>query len=64
MTDDKKEYGEGNYKASREFQAEEHEFAKDKDKVKAKAREAADALDSEEGAELEKARKDSADGAN
>ncbi len=64
MSDDKKEYGEGNYKAAREYQSEEHEFAKDKDRVKEKAREAADALDSEEGAELEKARKDSADGPN
>lgn len=59
---DEKDKGEGNYKASENFRKAEHEFAKDKDKVEAKAKEAAEALDGEEGAELEQARKESAKG--
>lgn len=61
MTDDK-EHGEGNYKASKDFQEDEHAFAKDKDKVDAKAREAAEALDGDESEELEAARTESAKG--
>jgi len=57
----KSEMGEGNYKASETFQTDQHAFAKT-DKAKVKAREAADALDSPEGAELEKARKAAAKG--
>lgn len=53
--------GEGNYEAAAEFQREQHEFAKS-GQVGTKAREAADALDSEEGDDLEKARQASADG--
>ncbi|NNC73749.1 MAG: hypothetical protein HKN78_12870 [Sphingomonadaceae bacterium] len=60
MKDENK--GEGNYKASKDFQKDQHEFAKDSDKVDAKAREAADALKGEEGDALEKARKESAEG--
>ena len=54
MTD--KIHGEGNYKASREFQQEQHEFARS-GKVERAARDAADALDGQEAGELEEARK-------
>jgi hypothetical protein len=54
------EAGEGNYKAAREFQAEQHAFASDKDKVRAAAEDAAEALDGPEGEELEKARRETA----
>jgi hypothetical protein len=60
MTDAEK--GEGNYKAAKEYQKDQHAFAKDKGKVDAKGKEAAEALKGEEGAELEKARKESAKG--
>lgn len=43
----KGEYGEGNYKASREFNRAEAAFAKDKGKVRAAARDAERALDTE-----------------
>ena len=43
----KGEYGEGNYKASREFNQAEAAFVKDKDKVRAAARDAERALDTE-----------------
>lgn len=59
---DEKDKGEGNYKAAKDFQKAEHEFAKDKDNVADKARQAAKALDGKEGAELEQARKESAKG--
>jgi hypothetical protein len=59
---DEKDKGKGDYKAAKDFQKAEHEFAKDKDTVAAKARQAANALDGEEGAELEQARKESAKG--
>lgn len=49
--------GEGSYDSAEQFQKDQHKFAKSGD-VKGKAREAADALDSEEGKELEKARKE------
>jgi hypothetical protein len=52
---DKKKIGEGNYEAAAEFQADQHEFARS-GKVKGKAREAAEAVDGPEAAELEKAR--------
>ena len=49
--------GEGNYKAAAEYRNAQKSFAADKDKVEAKAREAAEALDGQEGEELEAARK-------
>lgn len=54
------EHGEGNYKAGRAFQDAQHEFAKDEDKVRKGAQEAADAIDGPEGGELEQARRESA----
>ena len=59
---DGKEFGEGNYKAAQNFRADQEEFAADKHKVQAKARDAADALDGAEGAELEQAEKAARDG--
>jgi hypothetical protein len=53
--------GEGSYEGAREFQDAQHDFAKS-GKVNAKAREAADAVDGAEGAELEAARKAAAKG--
>lgn len=50
--------GEGNYGAARKFDAEERAFVK-KGGVEQKAREAEEALDSPEGADLEQARKES-----
>lgn len=44
--------GEGNYEAAAEFQAEQHAFAQNEAKVEEAAREAADALDGAEQAEL------------
>ena len=52
--------GEGDYVSARKFQKEEHEFAKDSAKVEKGAREAEDALDGPEGADLEKARRETA----
>lgn len=49
------EYGEGNYKASREFDKAEAEFVKDKDKVRNAARDAEQALDGDEAEELKAA---------
>jgi hypothetical protein len=57
----KQQMGEGNYEAAKEFQKEQHEFARS-GKVKPKAREAADAVDGAEADELEAARKAAADG--
>ena len=46
-------FGEGNYKATREFDAAEQAFVtKNRDKIPAMGREAADALDGPEGADL------------
>ena len=53
--------GEGSYDGSEQFQKDQHKFAKD-GPVKDKAREAADALDSDEAEELEQARKAAAEG--
>lgn len=50
-----KEFGEGNYKAAREYDAGVTAHAKDKARVEQEAKEAADALDSDEGQELKKA---------
>ena len=49
--------GEGNYDAARKYDAEQEAFAADGEKVKRKAREAADALDGEEGDALRDAEK-------
>jgi hypothetical protein len=49
--------GEGNYGASKKFDAEERAFV-EKGGVEQKAREAEQALDGPEGADLEKARKE------
>jgi hypothetical protein len=54
-TVDSKDMGEGNYKASREFDEAEAAFAKDKDRVAKAAKDAEAALDSPEAAELEAA---------
>lgn len=51
--------GEGSYDGGDQYRKDQHEFAK-KGPVDKKAREAADALDSEEGEELEKARRETA----
>jgi hypothetical protein len=52
--------GEGSYDGTEQYQKAQHEFARS-GRVEKKAREAAEALDSEEeGAELEKARKETA----
>lgn len=56
MTEQK---GEGSYEGAEQFQKAQHEFAEN-GPVGQKAREAADALDGPEAAELEKARKDTA----
>ncbi len=53
--------GEGDYVSARKFQEAEQAFAQS-GKVEAKAREAADALDGPEGAELEAARRRTAQG--
>jgi hypothetical protein len=49
--------GEGNYDAARKFDEEERAFVK-KGGVEVKAKEAEQALDGPEGADLEKARKE------
>lgn len=53
-------HGEGNYEAAREFQKEQHDFAKS-GKVEAAARDAANALDGPEADEIEAARKAAAE---
>lgn len=53
--------GEGSYEGAEKFQKDQHEFAKSGD-VKKKAREAADALVSDEADELEAARNAAAKG--
>ncbi|HTI68078.1 MAG TPA: hypothetical protein VL460_11090 [Caulobacteraceae bacterium] len=57
MGDKSQIQGEGNYEAGRRFQKEERAFVKT-EPVEEKAREAADALDGPEGAELERARRE------
>lgn len=52
--------GEGNYDAARRFDAEQEAFARDKEKVERKAREAAEALDGKEAAALSEAERQSA----
>jgi hypothetical protein len=52
--------GEGNYDAARRFDKEETDFAKS-GQVEKKAREAEQALDGPEAADLERARKETGD---
>jgi hypothetical protein len=54
--------GEGDYASAKRYQKAQHDFAKDEGKVEKKAKEAEDALDGPEGAELERARQESAKG--
>lgn len=56
--DAKEMQGEGNYDAARKFDADQEAFAADPDKVKRKAREAAEALDGKEGDELRDAERE------
>jgi hypothetical protein len=53
--------GEGSYEGAKQYQDAQHEFAEN-GPVEEKAREAADALDSEEADELEEAREKSSHG--
>ena len=57
MTDKTPIQGEGNYDAARKFDEEERAFVKTGG-VEQKAKEAEEALDGPEGADLEKARKE------
>ena len=61
QNDKSKVQGEGDYISAKKFQDEEQKFAAT-GPVKEKAREAADALDGPEGADLEAARKATAKG--
>jgi hypothetical protein len=54
-TVDSKDMGEGNYKASREYDEAQAAFAKDKDRVEKAAKDAEAALDSPEAEDLAKA---------
>ncbi len=54
--------GEGDYVSAKKYQDAQHEFAKDEGKVEQKAKEAEDALEGPEGAELEQARQETAKG--
>lgn len=54
--------GEGNYDAARRFRKAEEAFAKDTGKVDKAAHEAEEALDGPEGAELERARRETGEG--
>lgn len=58
---DNKIQGEGNYDAARKFDEDERDFIA-KGGVEKKAREAEQALDGPEGADLEKARKETGAG--
>ena len=58
---DKDLQGEGNYDAARRYRKGQEEFAKS-GKVEQKAHEAEEALDGPEGAELERAREETAKG--
>ncbi len=61
MTDRSKIQGEGDYEAGKRFQQAEREFVRN-GPVKAKAREAEEALDGPEGEALERARVESGKG--
>lgn len=60
MADKDQIQGEGDYEAARRFDAEERAFV-DKGGYEKKAQEAEDALDGPEGAELERARRETAE---
>ena len=60
MTDPKIQ-GEGDYKSAKRFQQKQHDFAEN-GPVEERAREAEEALDGPEGAELEEARKETGEG--
>jgi len=60
MTDPKIQ-GEGDYESAKRFQQEQHDFARN-GPVEEKAREAEEALDGPEAAELEAARKETGKG--
>lgn len=57
MTDKTRIQGEGNYDAARKFDKDERAFVKG-GQVEKKAREAEQAIDGPEGADLERARKE------
>ncbi|WP_309644109.1 hypothetical protein [Phenylobacterium sp.] len=57
MADDDKIQGEGDYDAARRFRKEQEDFARN-GPVEQKAKEAEEALDGPEGAELERARRE------
>jgi hypothetical protein len=61
MADNSKIQGEGDYESARRYQKEQHDFARHGD-VGRKAREAEEALDGPEGAELERARRETGEG--
>lgn len=61
MVDKNRIQGEGDYDAARRFDSEEAAFVKS-GKVEAGARRAVEALDGPEGAELEKARRETGKG--
>ena len=58
---DNKIQGEGDYISGKKYQEMQHEFA-EKGPVAEKAREAEEALDGPEGADLEKARRETGEG--
>lgn len=62
MTDKTRIQGEGDYEAAKRFDEAERAFV-ESGQVKKKAREAEEALDGPEGAELERARVESGKGA-
>lgn len=55
------EIGEGDYRSGKKYQDAQHEFAQN-GPVKEKAREAADAIEGPQAAELERARKETGKG--
>src|ERR1700761_1803603 len=61
-TKEGEDQGEGDYVAGRRFQDQERSFAAQKSLVDRKAKEAADALDGPEAAELEAARRSTGEG--
>ena len=62
MAQDNQIQGEGNYDAARRYRKGQEEFAKDAGKVDKAAHEAEDALDGPDGAELERARRETGEG--
>ena len=58
---DSKIQGEGDYVSGKKYQDMQHDFAR-KGPVEEKAREAEEGLDGPEGAELERARRETGDG--